>query len=178
MWAMVAVPTLLGVGVLYSFPSLFSKNGAIDAPTWLSIAGTAMSYYGLLFSLYAAISVQDLSSRYFAKIRSPDLIRKLDLICKSLYSIENEPSHDIKSKEIFYQIPVTLRATRKIGNSQVKRLISEAESAFSYFSSQVAVPRGPQSKSRDICGYWELFQKLSELADEAKEQIKAARAVE
>lgn len=167
-WFLVIVPTFFAIILLKYAPEVVIGHAVIDASLELSLAGTALSYYGLLFSLYAALAVQDLSHRYFLKIRSPDIIRRLELVAKSINSFANEPASGLRSQMFLSQIPVVLRASKKIKSGDINRIAGEAEKALKYLAGQAEMPRRSDAIAGDVDGFWTLFRKMSELADEAK----------
>lgn len=110
-----ALLPLVTVPVLMAYaPHLITGSGRVDIATFWSLVGVGLSYYGLIFSLYAAIEVFNLSNRYFFKIRSPDILKKLSTISKKVSSFSSEPSQDLHSQNFIFETLVITRAAKRI----------------------------------------------------------------
>lgn len=147
---------------------------------WLSRLelGSWLSYYSLLFSLYAALEVKNISNKYFFKLRSPDVRKKLLNISRQINSFSAEPSESLRSQTFIPEAAVAIRAAKRMKNGEVKKVAKDAEKALS------ALRRVSQNEILDantagkVSGYWELHEKLTELADELKTQVDDLRAIQ
>jgi len=175
-WCLFIIPTVISAIALVYVPKVIFGNEALTLSITLSLVGVALSYYGLLFSFYAALEVQHLSSKYLFKLRSPDILRSLNSISKSVSSLAGEPSDQLRSQSFFHEIPVAIRASKKMKSAEVRRVATEAETAFNYLMVQADIVRPIHTTAGQIDGYWKLFSKISELAQEMKEQLKNVSA--
>lgn len=170
-------PFLTAVVVISLDPQTLDQARSMNASLALSLIGAGLSYFGLLFSLYAALEVRNISQKYFFKLRSPEIHKRLLNITKRVSLFSNEPRDDLRSQTFISEIPVVLRAAKRVKNSEVKSVAKEAEKLFKKLKETSEVSLQGDSAGQ-IQGYWDLFQKLSELADEVKTQIEDVRATQ
>jgi hypothetical protein len=176
--AAAAVLPIIIVPILVSYaPNFFIGSDDVSTVLIWSFIGIAMSHYGLLFSLFAAVEVYSLSNKYMFKLRSPDIAKQLRSISKKLSSFNSEPSVDISSQSFVHESFVALRAAKRMRNSEVKRIATEADTALTYLMQQAGLLGAPGLSAGQVNGFWEFFQKISELADEVKAQMEDARAI-
>jgi hypothetical protein len=177
-WFLVVVPAVVLAVILRYVPTVIVGDQDLDSSFILSLVGATLSYYGVLFSLYAALEVRNISKRYLFKLRSPDILRKLRRISKAVNAVASEPSGNLRSQSFFHELPVVVRASKRVSSSEVRRVAKEVDEALRYLTRQ-GLPYAPDNiMAGEITGYWDLFQKISELADEMSEQIENARATE
>lgn len=177
-WFVVVVPPIVLAVILMYAPNVITGTQDLDSSFILSLVGASLSYYGVLFSLYAALEVRSISKRYLFKLRSPDILKKLRSISKAVNAVASEPSGNLRSQSFFHELPVVVRASKRMSSSEVKRVAKEVDEALHYLTTQ-GIPYSPNHiTAGEIRGYWDLFQKISELADEMNEQIENARATE
>jgi hypothetical protein len=174
-WLVTIVPTVLLLSVLFLSPTIISGNDPFNSSLVLSLIGTVFSYYGLVFSLYAALQVQAISDIYFFKARSPDLQKKLRQIAKSVSEFGNEPSEDIRSQDFISEAPVAFRSAKRVKNKQVKKVAEQAETSLRQLRMSMKSGCGPDILAGQVSSYWDLYQNISELVDELSEQIKDAK---
>ena len=130
-WILVGVPTGIFSVLMYFSPKTVLGSSALDISLSLSLIGVCLSYYGLIFSLYAALQVQAISSSFFFKSRSPEVLRTLKKISKEISEFGNEPSTQFGSQSFLSKTPVLLRSAKKLNNRQVKSVAKDAEKRFS-----------------------------------------------
>lgn len=173
-WVLVLVPTAVGASILYLSPESILEEPLLDKSQMLSIIGTALGYYSLLFSLYAALQVQVLSDKYFFRIRSPELHRKLQRISKCISEFGNEPADQLQSQKFISEAPVALRSARRVRNKHVAKVAIQAQAYLKKMKSNMT-SAGNKSAGQ-VAYYWDFYQKISELVDELSEQLKDAKA--
>ncbi|HEX8584351.1 MAG TPA: hypothetical protein VF680_08070 [Allosphingosinicella sp.] len=177
-WLLVVVPAVIVAVILTYAPRVITGNQDLNSSFILSLVGAALSYYGVLFSLYAALEVRNISKRYLFKLRSPDILKKLRKISKAVNAIASEPSRNLHAQSFFHELPVVVRASKRLSSTEVKRVAREVDRALHLLIKQ-GIPNSPNNiTAGEVRGYWDLFQKISELADEMNEQIENARATE
>jgi hypothetical protein len=177
-WCLVVIPAITVAALLMYAPKVITGGEDLDASFTLSLIGAALSYYGVLFSLYAALEVRNISNRYLFKLRSPDILKKLRRISKSVNAFASEPSGNLRSQSFFHELPVVLRASKRLSGSEVRRVVKEVDKALYYLTTRGVPHALANITAGELTGYWDLFQKISELADEINEQIENARATE
>lgn len=175
-WCLVAIPTVLLIILLRISPQTFVATGILDSAFILSLTGTLFSYYGLIFSFYAALQVSLISNLYFFKTRSPQIQKKLWGISKSISDFGREPSEDLPSQRFISESAVAFRSAKRIKNKHVKLIAEQAEASLQILKNNMKTACGPGRTAGQIPNYWEFLQKVSELLDELKEQTKDARA--
>jgi hypothetical protein len=168
-WTVAIIPTAVLFVILRDYPQMLIGREGLNPSIILSLAGVVLSYNGLIFSIYAALQVQAISSVYFFKIRSPELHNKLRKISKSVSEFGTEPSDKLRSQTFFSEAPVAFRSAKRIKNKHVKKVAMQAERSLKALNSSMKLESG-------IPNYWEFHQKVSELVDELSEQLKDARA--
>jgi len=170
------VPTLVLAAILNFSPDLIIGNSTFDASLKLSLFGTLLSYYGVVFSLYAALQVQAISDVYFFKARSPGLQKKLSQISKTVGEFGNEPSVGLRSQTFISEASVAFRSAKRIKNKQVKSIAAQAEVTLARLKESMKSSCGVGVAAGQVPNFWEFHQKVAELVDELGEQIKDARA--
>lgn len=171
------IPTIVVLIILSISPRLLNGGKEIDAAFIMSLVGIALSYYGLIFSLYAALQVQKLADSYFFKSRSPDLQRKLSAIVKAVGDFSREPSVELRAQKFISESSVALRLAIRIKNKHVTEIAKQAESALDSLKSSMKISYAEDTLAGNVPNYWEFHQKITELLDELSEQLKDARAL-
>lgn len=171
------IPTIALLIILWVSPKILSGGKEIDAAFIISLFGIALSYYGLIFSLYAALQVQKLSDSYFFKSRSPDLQRKLSSIVKAVGDFSREPSVELRAQKFISESSVALRLALRIKNRHVTKIAKQAESALDSLKHSMKIYCADGTLAGNVPNYWEFHQKITELLDELSEQLKDARAL-
>lgn len=175
-WSLVVIPTVIVMILCFISPHSLSGINAFDRSFILSLLGTSLSYYGLIFSSYAALQVQAISDVYFFKIRSPELHKKLEHLAKLVAAFGAEPSNDLRSQAFLSEAAVAFRLAKRFKNKHVKKVAKEAEESLQTFKTNMVVNCVPGKTAGQIPDYWEFYQKLAELVDELNEQLKDAEA--
>lgn len=172
----IAIPTVAVGVLLYFSPQVLTGDNAIDSSFALSLLGIALSYYGLIFSAYAALEVKKISDLYFFKIRSPDILRKLKEIAKAVSDFGGEPSEGLASQGFISVASVAFRSVKRTRNKDVTRVAEQAEAALRNLKASMKKACLPGQSAGEVPNYWEFHQKVAELVDEMNEQIKDTRA--
>lgn len=175
-WSLAIIPTVAFSVLLWGSPKTVSGGKDFDASLVLSIVGVVISYYGFVFSSYAALQVQAISDAYFFKTRSPDLQKKLAQISKSISEFGTEPSNNLRSQKFISEASVAFRAAKRIKNKHVMKVAGQAEASLKTLRGSMKLSCGPDTSAGQIPNYWEFHQKVAELVDELSEQLKDARA--
>lgn len=170
------VPAVAFSLILWISPHVLTGGKPFDASIILSLLGAALSYYGLIFSSYAALQVQAIADVYFFKVRSPDIQRKLQQIARSVGDFGVEPSDDLQSQKFMSEAPVAFRSAKRVRNRHVTIIAEEAEASLRDLKESMKQSCGPGKSAGQIPNYWEFHQKVAELVDELGEQRKDARA--
>ncbi|WP_197275777.1 hypothetical protein [Blastomonas sp. AAP25] len=175
--ALILSPLVLCPLIYFIAPEIFTGGEPVSISMIWSFIGLSMSYYGLIFSLFAALEVERISRKYIFKILSPELSRSVTSIAKHISKFANEPPHEISAQTFMHEAPVALRAASRIQNIEVRRVAKEAQVELLKFKSQITKSSPNCTTSGQIPGYWEMYQKISELADELKTQIEELRSM-
>jgi hypothetical protein len=175
-WMLVVVPAVVFIALILAEPKLIVGNDGLGPSMILSLLGVVLSYYGLLFSLYAALGVKNISDAYFFKIRSPELLKKMKRISRAVSEFGSDPADDLYSQPFISEVAVALRAAKRINNKHVKKAASEAEFALGTLKGRLKGARTPGISAGEVLGYWEFYQKFAELTDEMSTQIEETRA--
>lgn len=170
------VPTIVYAVIYWIDPTILSGKLAFDRSIGLSWLGVSLSYYGLIFSSYAALQVQALSDTYFFKNRSPDLKKKLLHISKSVSDFSSEPSRDLRSQSFISEASVAFRSAKRIKNKHVKKVAEQGEKSLDKLKDSMISSSLPNKSAGEVANFWEFHQKITELIDELIEQVKDARA--
>jgi hypothetical protein len=175
-WTLTLGGTVLFATLMYFAPEVILGTKPLDPSMMLSLIGVMLSYYGLIFSLYAALQVQNISSRYLFKTRYPELLKKLRRISKLVKEFRDEPSSELYSQQFISEAPSALRSAKRFNNDNVRKVAKEAELLL--VKLKVGMPAACASNlpAGQIPNYWEFYSKISELVDEICEQIADLRA--
>lgn len=172
------LPALIVPLIVKFAPGVFTGGEELSMPSIWSFVGLGLSYYGLLFSLYAALEVANLSTTYHFKLRSPEISKRLATIARKVSAFAGEPSQDLRSQGFIYEALVALRAAKRIKNRELQRVAKEADKALAQLTQQAKLHRRPGETASQVPGFWDFFQKISELSDEFKSQLDDVRAVQ
>ncbi|MFS8053480.1 hypothetical protein QD357_11635 [Rhizobium sp. BR 317] len=77
------------------------------ADIW-SMLSSLMGYWGVLFSGYAAYKVKEISQKYFARTRFPQIKENLDAITKEMAKAGDKPASALRSERFIASISVSL----------------------------------------------------------------------
>ncbi len=141
-----------------------------------SLIGSAISYLGFVFSLFAVLEVQSLSHRYFAKQRLPDLKKQLGKVAISMTTLASTNLSDFRSDRFMGEAAVLMRQIKKIKVSDFEAVISRAEKAHSEIGVELKDGTNLDRATNDINAFWELHRALTELVDEIEEYNKGVQA--
>lgn len=88
----------------------------------------------------------------------------------------NEALNMLNSQQFMSEIPVALRSAKRVRNSHVNKVAKEAESTFKALKRALGSAQVSGEAAGSVPKFWELYQKVTELADEMKTQIEEAKA--
>lgn len=171
------VPIIAILFVWYSTEIFADGSAFYNSFVW-SATGVVLSYYSLLFSLFVALEVVYLSNKFFFKLRSPDIRKKLLSVSRNMSSFASEPAIDLRSQRFLAEGIVALRAAKRVKNKDVKRVATNAEKALIGLKTVSNLPVQEVATAGELDGYWQLHQYMTELADEVSSQIEDVRAMQ
>ncbi|KYC34458.1 hypothetical protein WA1_51750 [Scytonema hofmannii PCC 7110] len=177
-WILALIPPVLGV--LYLSLLYFDVLAGVrpSAESTVAYFGLFLSYYGFLFSLFAALEIKALSNKYYFRIRSPEINKKLLLIARKMNEFSREPISEIRSQPFISEIPVILRSAKRVKNKEVIKVAKNAERSFKKMTSGFNSNYLSTMNAGQADGYWDVHQIVSELADEIRTQIDDVRAAQ
>lgn len=155
---------ILMCGWIFNWP-IFPNPAISKADTW-TIAGTALSYFGVLFSAYAAYEVGTLSRKYFAKTRFPEIRSKLTSITTDMAKVANKRAVDLRAERFPSQIPVALGEIERIQGHKLSKKTDTTTTQYKLFIEWINHPLNRDRVGNDSTVYWDLFRALNEISDE------------
>ncbi|CAN7696276.1 hypothetical protein [Pararhizobium sp. LjRoot238] len=159
----------------WDWPILPGTTPLTTTDLW-SLAGTWLSYLGVLFSFYAAYEVGELAKRYFAKTRFPEIRGSLTNITTAMTKAANKRAVELRSERFISQIAVFLRSIGRIKGHKMHDLIKRAEKECVLLVSWMNDPKRDQLIANDATVYWDLFRTLNELSEEISAYLKEQEA--
>jgi|GEM_PF-4121774 len=170
-------PSAILAIIFFLYPSLILGEREIDLDLILGFAGVSLSYLSLVFAAYAALEVQFLADTYFFKMRTPAILRKLDKVTKAISEFSSEPLSEIPSQAFMSESPVVLRSAKRVKNKDVIRVAKEAERLLETLKVNYRSVNMAQKPAGQLEQFWKFYQKMSELSDELRTQIKEKEAL-
>lgn len=172
----VIVPLLLAVlGWHYDAPFMPGAGSPTVSDNWATL-GTLLSYFGLVFSSYAAFEVNRLSKRYFAKARLPAIQGEIAKITERMSAAAAKTGGELRSERFIPKISVFLRSIGRIKGHQMKTLIQTAQNNYSSLERWMNDPINTDRRANSENSYWNLFRSLHELSEEIDTFLKEQEA--
>ncbi len=81
----------------------------------------------MLFSGYAAYQVKELSEKYFARTRFPQIKKSLEDITKQMANSGDKTATQLRSERFVASIPVTLGEVQRVPGHKLNVLIKRAK---------------------------------------------------
>ena len=176
LWGAVLVPLFATFGALWwKWPILPGDGQMNNADVW-SVVGTLLSYLGFLFSAYAAYEVGDLSKKYFAKKRFPEINSKLTMITTEMAKAASKKAIDLRPARFISQIPVSLGEIGRIPGHDMNKLLERASSERLKLIEWLNDPRKIAIAANDATIYWDLFRTINEISEEITAYLKELEA--
>lgn len=141
------------------------------ADIW-SMIGSLLGYWGVLFSGYAAYQVKEISEKYFARTRFPQIKENIDAITKDMGKVADKPASALRSERFIASISVSLGEVERVPGHKMNELIKRAKS-----EKKTLVEWINNETQRDVianteANYWTLFRTLQEISQEISAYIK------
>lgn len=159
----------------WSWPILPSTTPATAVDVWL-LVGTWLGYLGVLFSSYAAYGVGELSKKYFARTRFPEIRSDLTGITTAMTKAATKRAIELRSEKFISQIAVFLRSIKRIRGHKMHDLIQRAEKEGAVLIKWMNDPKQDHLIANDATVYWDLFRTLNELSEEISAYLKEQEA--
>ncbi|WP_026481627.1 hypothetical protein [Ahrensia sp. 13_GOM-1096m] len=172
----IAVIPLVVIGAAGLRPELVLGGANLTAAMVWSISGTLFSYLGFCFSVYAVLEVRNLSNRYFAKQRLPDIKKQLDKITHKMAQPNQLKILDIRAERFFSEMAVVMRQLGKIKVTEFTTVLKRAEEHHQAIEAMLISANSSNDLVNDSHSYWELFRALTELSDEIEAYNKGVQA--
>lgn len=156
-------PALFLVGWYFSkpLPPEFDTYQLLD---WLSLIGFVIGYLGLVFSGYAALGVKRLSDRYFARVRLPDLRRKIDKLAPRLGEIAELPADQAITDQVFSEVSVQIAALKRLNGFNNKKLAKSIIAKNKKVTKWLSTNRSSGKLLNKCDAMWELYRELNEIS--------------
>lgn len=135
---------------------------------WINVVGAASSIVGLFITLFVAWSVRQLRMRFAARIRTPDLLKRLRQLSRELSSeLRGWDGGDLPN-----ETRVNLHQIEAIVRMGQRHLTSDARMAARRLARQIeTLPPTP-----DADGIWEVYYRLQALIETLSELQKEQRS--
>jgi hypothetical protein len=170
-------PAILGVVGLLQ-PTLVLGQEDLNASLVWSLIGVLISYFGLVISSFALFEVTRLTNRYFARQRLPEIQKQLKKIADTMSGKADIALKEMRSERFIGETAVMLRQIKlvKFSNASISSVIKKAEASHTALGLEMKRPESGSIIANESNQFWDLFQSLSELADEIEEYKKGVQA--
>jgi len=175
-WAAVIVPLLATWAAFWWKIPLFPGGTEMTKTDVWSVIGTLLSYFGVLFSGYAAYEVGALSKKYFAKTRFPEINSKLTAITTSMAKAASKRAVDLRPERFISQIPVSLGEIGRIPGHDMAKLLDRAAYERSKLIEWLNDPNKKEIAANDATIYWDLFRTINQISEEITAYLKEQEA--
>lgn len=173
-WLASAIPPLALI-ILYLTGYLAPPTVESRVDFW-SLWSLLLSYYGVLFSALAMYGVRELTDRYFAKIRLPQVKRALGSITTQMAISGERTASEVRKEPFVASISVTLKDVKKVGglrlNSSINKSLKMHKSMIRFMNDN----NNSHYQMNEFGDYWKLFQSLQEITQSIESEIKDQRA--
>lgn len=160
---------ILTAAWLYSW-EIFPGEGALTTTDLWSIAGTILGYYGVLFSGYAAYQVKELSEKYFARSRLPQIKKSFEDLTKQMANGGDKTATQLRSERFIASIPVRLGEVKRVPGHKLNVLIEQAKREHKLLIGWIN--DDVQSNATPETIYWDLYRTLESISQEIAAHIK------
>lgn len=171
--AILIAPLIVALFLATRFFAEIEDYRAID---WLSITGTFFGYYGVVFSAYAALGVREISNRYFAKMRLPEIRKQIESLASRLSILAESTTDKAVSDRIFSEITVALESLKKIDGYRRSKLIDQSLTHTSKVLTWVQSNRSTPLKVTLCDDLWPLYANLNTMNSQIMTAIEEERA--
>ncbi|NEH59874.1 hypothetical protein GR198_29595 [Rhizobium leguminosarum] len=168
-------PAVFLIGWYFSKP-LPSEFGTYRLIDWLSVIAFFMGYLGLVFSGYAALGVKRLSDRYFARVRLPDLRRKIDKLAPQLGDIAEMPADQAIMAQVFSEVSVQVAALQRLNGFKNRKLAASIISKNRKVTKWLSANRSAGTLLNECDAMWDLFRELNEISLHVSTSIEEEKA--
>ncbi|WP_147294024.1 hypothetical protein [Ciceribacter selenitireducens] len=131
-----------------------------------------MGYYGVVFSGYAAYQVKELSDRYFARTRFPQIKRNLEDITKQMANSGDKTASQLRRERFIASIPVTLGEVKRVPGHNLNVLIKRAKIEHQTLITWINTDDKKEIYAKAESSYWNLYRTLEEVSQEIAAHIK------
>ena len=131
-----------------------------------------LGYYGVIFSGYAAYQVKELSEKYFARTRFPQIKKSLEDITKQMANSGDKTAPQLRSERFIASIPVTLGEVQRVPGHQLNVLIKRAKSEYKLLIKWINNDAKVDVLAKPEASYWDLYRTLEEISQEIAAHIK------
>ncbi|MBU2889145.1 hypothetical protein [Celeribacter halophilus] len=167
-WAVILPIVLIIIVYLVDSSYLIGTN-PFDASMAWSIFGGIAGYVGVVFSFYAALGVSQISNKYFAKSRLPDIHNKILGITKRLVDHAESSMSDLRASQVVPEVGVVLRSVKRVQIKNLQLISKSVESKYKKVKinmDELSTKMTPSTSVNQDDDFWALVSSLSELADE------------
>ena len=166
------LPVFLLVPAWYWGWPIFPGEGHATVTDIWAVIGTILGYYGVVFSGYAAYQVKELSEKYFARTRFPQIKENLDAITKEMAKAGDKKASELRSERFIASISVSLGEVERVPGHRMKELIKRAKSEKKTLIDWINNETQKNTVANTEANYWNLFRSLQEISQEITAHIK------
>jgi hypothetical protein len=164
------LPAILFISAWYFHWQIFPGGSLLTTADVWSIAGTILGYYGVLFSGYAAYQVKELSEKYFARTRFPQIKKSFEDLTKQMANSGDKTATQLRSERFTASIPVKLGEVKRVPGHKLNALLKRAKSEHKLLIGWIKDIANADAKPEAI--YWDLYRTLEEISQEIEAHIK------
>ncbi|MBS1003853.1 hypothetical protein [Acetobacter thailandicus] len=167
----ISIPSVAVIILMFSSPHFIAGDQGLNAPFFWSLAGTFLSYCGLIFSSYAVYELRIISKRAYYKIRAPEICRELDDVINKMNLMHLLKISECERPLIITKIPTILISIKRFDNKALTKNAEDLNTLFNTINDEL----NKANKSTIIStlnNYWIFYENISTMLDEIREYNK------
>jgi hypothetical protein len=173
MWFLALILLFAGLAIVMWGADIINWHRSLPADAvnelaaWASIYGFLVAFAALLASGYAAWGVKQIRSRFLAKARLPNLVKKLEKDASLLLQLAGAvPIPQERKTTLFSSLKANLEAIRRHLPRNIKRTQKSAKKKFEMLSQQANAADAAQSLDQ-LPAFWPTYEQIQLLTNEA-----------
>lgn len=174
-YPLIIIPAIV-IFMVYWFDRtlIFGSDGLTVSSFW-TFAGVVIGYYGFSFSLYAALMVKSLSSKYFTNQLLPVVVKQLEAAHKNVVDLGQYKTTEVRADGFLEAITASLGSIDRMDISGIRWKKRRVRRSVRKLSKYISDETRPPKTLIDIKQFVELRQHLNGLHLELKTRIKEGR---
>lgn len=160
----VAPALFFGLAWLLNWTIIPGASSPTVSDIW-AIVGCLLGYWGVLFSGYAAYQVKQISEKYFARTRFPQIKANLDTITKDMGKAGDKPASALRGEKFIALIAVSLGEVERVPGHKMSDLIKRAKAEKKTLIDWINEDENKSVLANTEPKFWDLFRTMHEISE-------------